>query len=102
MFEFLLPHIDCAARRVGSKVDGGIAARADKVVDLPETGPLTKREREIMRWVGCGKTNYEIGIILDISIYTVKNHLCRIFRKIDVTNRAQAVSKFNELSLSQI
>lgn len=60
---------------------------------------LSEREQEIMHWVGHGKTNVEIGMILGISQFTVKNHLQRIFRKIDVRNRAQAISRI--LTLSQ-
>ena len=66
---------------------------------LAETGTedenlrLSEREHEIMYWVGHGKTNYEIGMILGISQFTVKNHLQRIFRKIDVRNRAQAITR---------
>jgi DNA-binding CsgD family transcriptional regulator len=54
---------------------------------------LTQREIEILHWVAQGKTNSEIAIILSISAFTVKNHLQRVFQKLDVTNRAQAVSK---------
>ena len=54
---------------------------------------LSQREIEIMEWVRIGKTNYEIGMILNISAFTVKNHLQRIFKKLDVTNRAQAVER---------
>lgn len=64
-----------------------------------DSSPLSEREHEIMHWVGHGKTNLEIGMILGISQFTVKNHLQRIFRKIDVRNRAQAISRI--LSLSQ-
>lgn len=60
---------------------------------------LSERETEIMHWVGHGKTNLEIGMILGISQFTVKNHLQRIFRKIDVRNRAQAITRI--LALSQ-
>ena len=49
-----------------------------------------------MDWVRVGKTNEVIGVILNISPFTVKNHLKRIFRKLDVSNRAQAVSKIHE------
>jgi DNA-binding CsgD family transcriptional regulator len=58
-------------------------------------GALSSREQEIMDWVKHGKTNYEIGMILDISAFTVKNHLQRIFKKLDVLNRAQAVAKLS-------
>jgi len=44
--------------------------------------------------VAMGKTNYEIGSILSISSFTVKNHMQRIFKKLDVSNRMQAVSAF--------
>jgi DNA-binding CsgD family transcriptional regulator len=52
-----------------------------------------------MNWVKMGKTNAEIGSILSISAFTVKNHLQHIFKKLDVYNRMQAVSKI-ERSLS--
>ncbi|XVJ69089.1 MAG: transcriptional regulator EpsA [Rhizobacter sp.] len=58
---------------------------------------LTSREAEIVSWVAMGKTNPDIGMILGISAFTVKNHLQRIFKKLDVSNRAQAVGKLNTL-----
>jgi DNA-binding CsgD family transcriptional regulator len=67
--------------------------------DEDENRRLSDREHEIMHWVGCGKTNHEIGMILGISQFTVKNHLQRIFRKIDVRNRAQAITRI--LALGQ-
>lgn len=57
---------------------------------------LSPREQEIMDWVRAGKTNEVIGRILDISPYTVKNHLKRIFSKLGVSNRAHAVSILND------
>lgn len=56
---------------------------------------LSDREIQIMDWVAMGKTNSEIGSILNISGFTVKNHMQRIFQKLNVFNRAQAVSKIN-------
>ena len=53
---------------------------------------LSDRERQIMQWVALGKTNPEIGCILSISEFTVKNHMKSIFAKLDVANRAQAVA----------
>lgn len=64
-----------------------------------DSSRLSDREHEIMHWVGHGKTNLEIGMILGISQFTVKNHLQRIFRKIDVRNRAQAITRI--LALNQ-
>jgi len=59
-----------------------------------EAEVLTEREAEILKWVALGKTNPEIGSILEISAFTVKNHMQRVFKKLDVSNRAQAVGKF--------
>ena len=58
---------------------------------------LSERERQIMHWIALGKTNPEIGCILRISEFTVKNHIKSIFSKLDVTNRAQAVAKLTRL-----
>ena len=52
---------------------------------------LTPREREVFHWLEQGKTNEEIGIILSISHHTVKNHLERVFQKLGVHNRREAV-----------
>jgi len=104
MFEVLLPHIDYATRRVSSLGENGTQHECNnpeigsQSARGSETSRLSERESEILHWVSNGKTNYEIGIILGISPFTVKNHLQRIFRKIDVTNRAQAVSRFEEMN----
>ncbi len=91
----MLPFIDAASRRVAHLPNpmGDEAPPPSSAILVPTDLGLSSREREIMDWVELGKTNHEIGIILDISTFTVKNHLQRIFRKLDVTNRAQAVSR---------
>lgn len=91
--EVLLPHIDAASRQVAHLPAQKRSSAAD-----PEVGDdfgLSGRENEILRWVRAGKTNQEIGLILGISTFTVKNHLQRIFKKLDVTSRAQAVDKLS-------
>jgi transcriptional regulator EpsA len=54
---------------------------------------LTVREKEILRWIHVGKSNFEIGTILGISPLTVKNHVQKILRKLNVRNRTQAVGR---------
>lgn len=54
---------------------------------------ITLREREILEWVRCGMSNLQISEQLGISALTVKNHVQKILRKLDATNRAQAVAK---------
>ena len=87
----LMPHIDAALRRVESLETPD--TRTD-VIEEFNVGGLSGRENEILNWVKTGKTNFEIGMILTISPNTVKNHLKRIFQKLDVSNRAQAVAKY--------
>lgn len=53
---------------------------------------LTAREAQVLRWIAHGKTNREIGQILDISPRTVNKHLEQIFQKIHVENRTTAAS----------
>jgi transcriptional regulator EpsA len=63
------------------------------------TSTITTREQEILRWIYLGKSNFEIGAILNISPLTVKNHVQKILRKLNVVNRAQAVGKALELRI---
>lgn len=58
-----------------------------------EGAVLTARQLEILRWIYLGKSNIEIGMILEISPLTVKNHVQKILRKLDVQNRTQAIGK---------
>lgn len=44
-------------------------------------------------WIRLGKSNFEIGTILGISPLTVKNHVQKILRKLNVRNRTQAVGR---------
>jgi len=58
-----------------------------------KTGLLTPREQQILQWIYHGKSNIEIGMILGISPLTVKNHVQKTLRKLNVLNRTQAVGK---------
>lgn len=108
--ELLLPYIDAALRQVAHlpvqypdatqlKVQIEEIQETVAADGFQESAPLglSQREMEIMHWVSMGKTNAEIGQILDISFFTVKNHAQRIFRKLDVLNRTQAVTQFKRL-----
>jgi transcriptional regulator EpsA len=60
---------------------------------------LTVREQDILKWIYLGKSNFEIGAILKISPLTVKNHVQKILRKLNVVNRTQAIGKALELRI---
>ena len=59
---------------------------------LKEALGLTFREAEILMWISRGKTNKEVGLILDSSHRTVNKHLEHIYEKLGVTTRAAAVA----------
>lgn len=93
----VLPYIDTALRQIAHLPHQSRHRRRSADLVEPASEPefnLSERESEILRWVAQGKTNPEIAMILDISAFTVKNHMQRVFKKLDVTNRAQAVSKY--------
>jgi len=54
--------------------------------------PLTERELQVLRGMGRGRSNAEIGRELYLSEDTVKTHARRLFRKLGAADRAQAVA----------
>ena len=63
---------------------------------LPYTPPgraLTARQREVLEWVGDGKTAGEIATIMGVSAATVEKHLRLAREALDVETTAQAVLK---------
>ena len=54
---------------------------------------LTDREIQIMRLVAAGRTNIAIAHKLDVSPRTIAKHLEHIYRKLEVSSRAAAVSR---------
>lgn len=53
---------------------------------------LTERELQVLRGMGRGRSNAEIGKELYLSEDTVKTHARRLFRKLGAADRAQAVA----------
>ena len=64
----------------------------DDTERLEETFGLTGREADVLLWIANGKTNREIGLILNMSPRTVNKHLEQVFRKIGVENRTSAAA----------
>lgn len=98
MVQLFMPYLHMALYRVlgreadSSKTNGGGA-------EVLPTAMFSKREIQVLHWVKNGKTNLEISQILEISQPTVKCHVQNIMRKLNVTNRAQAVGKSATLRL---
>ena len=87
LMELILPHLHLAVHRLEAEASQQPAREI--VIDAIISG----REAQVLQWVRAGKTNREIAQILEISPLTVKNHVQKILRKLNVSNRAQAVAK---------
>jgi LuxR family maltose regulon positive regulatory protein len=72
-----------------------------KIVNLKSeiVEPLTDRELEILRLIAAGHSNAEIGQRLYLALSTVKGHNLRVFNKLQVQNRTEAVARARELGL---
>ena len=62
---------------------------------------LTRRERQVVTRVGAGHSNLKIAAELALTPQTVRNYVTRIYRKIGVSNRAEAVVWARERGLVQ-
>jgi DNA-binding CsgD family transcriptional regulator len=58
---------------------------------------LTIRQAEVAYWVAQGKTNPEIGIILDASPRTIDKHMERILDRLGLENRAALTMRAGDL-----
>jgi len=66
--------------------------RADRAPEPhPGIADLTDREREIVGWVGTGRSNQEIAELLVVSPETVRTHVSRAMVKLRARDRAQLV-----------
>ncbi|NRF69366.1 LuxR family transcriptional regulator [Aquincola sp. S2] len=65
----------------------------------PERPALTPREVEALSWTMAGKTAWEVGRILGISERTAVLHISNAMRKLDCSNKHQAVLKALRLGL---
>lgn len=59
-----------------------------------ELNRLTRREKLVMFELVTGRTNVQISQRLMLSVHTVRNCVSRIFRKLELNNRAQLIGKY--------
>jgi DNA-binding NarL/FixJ family response regulator len=70
-----------------------MGALVERGVPVQPSGPeLTEREMQVLRGMAAGKSNAQIGRELYLSEDTIKTHARRLFRKMRVNDRAQAVA----------
>ena len=67
-------------------------AIADRLTNRDPDLQLTSRETDVLRLMVKGLTNREIASVLSMSENTVKTHVKSVFKKLEVSDRAEAVS----------
>ncbi|SPM34807.1 hypothetical protein MRAB57_2628 [Mycobacterium rhizamassiliense] len=85
-----------ARPRVGDLIDRDAAARSRSEGDATHRlHDLTSREAEVLRAIAAGKTNAQVAASLFVTEGTVKSHVKQILRKMDASNRTEAVAKYH-------
>lgn len=60
---------------------------------------ISQREMKVLQLMAEGSTNQEIANALFVSLNTIKTHTSRLFEKLDVKRRTQAVEKAKRLHI---
>lgn len=88
----------------GSPMTSGIARKVVQSfqqpakVEAPETAELSQREREVLDLLARGYAFKEIADMLNIGVTTVSTYIRRIYEKLHVRSRGQAVAKYSNLA----
>jgi DNA-binding NarL/FixJ family response regulator len=81
---------------------GGLVFSPETATAAASPVTLSARELEVLRHLGRGLSNQQLGQALGISPETVKSHVKAILHKLDATGRAEAISRAYELGLLNI
>ncbi|MBI5491921.1 MAG: autoinducer binding domain-containing protein [Deltaproteobacteria bacterium] len=81
VLDSVIPHLHQALLRVCPSAEWG-----------RRVGELSRRELEVLKWMGEGKTHWEISLKLNISHSTVKFHARNIIKKLNAVNKAHAIA----------
>lgn len=79
--------------------EGGTSFASQAPVPGEALNALSARELEVLRHLGRGMSNSDLGKILGVSEHTIKSHLKAVFGKLGVADRAEAVARAYELGL---
>lgn len=80
------------SRNTAMKILKRLSERTVETGAVSSGEALTEREIEVLKLLGTGKTNKQIGVQLNIAENTVKNHLKNILSKLHLENRVQAAA----------
>jgi DNA-binding NarL/FixJ family response regulator len=97
-----LPKLSEAIREVmdgGSPMSAPIAREVVRLLQkIPAPGDanahLSPREREVLESLATGRTYKQIGDEMEVTIHTVRSYIRRIYEKLHVQSRTEAVAKF--------
>ena len=85
------------ARRILSRFRSDVGTAADNAGRTPS--PLSQREVDVLRLVAKGLSFTQVGDILALSPHTVVAHVKKIYRKLAVHSRGEAVYEANQMGL---
>ena len=89
LLRLLVPHLHLALVRIT-----GIGAP----MPMPPHD-LHPHQLDILRWLHVGKTNWEISMIIGMSVHNVKYHVAQLLVKLEAANRVHAVARARERGL---
>ncbi|MBK9110089.1 MAG: response regulator transcription factor [Saprospiraceae bacterium] len=95
----------CELYEGGSPMSPSIARRVldvfqkwtPNIKNDPKDLPITSRERELLEWLAQGLLYKEIADKMGITTGTVKQHIHKIYDKLQVSNRTEAVNRLKNL-----
>lgn len=93
ILELLTPHLHEAFLRIISRTGNGSHT-------LPVA--LSRKEKEVLKWLAQVKSTWDISVLLGISERTVKFHIGNIMKKLDASTRAHPVAIAIEQGLVEI
>jgi two-component system, NarL family, response regulator DesR len=92
---------DSPSDELASTIRSVLAGRriyASELVDeaYSNDNPLTDREKEVLELIADGKNTKEIATELYLTTGTIRNYISIILDKLNVSNRVEAIKRFNE------
>jgi DNA-binding NarL/FixJ family response regulator len=68
-------------------------------VKVQATLRISDRELEVLELLAAGRSNKEIALQLSVSPNTIKTHVARLFEKLEVSRRTEAIMRARELGM---
>jgi DNA-binding NarL/FixJ family response regulator len=96
LFDVVRGRVACSAEMSGHLLRALFYMEALPTVLSTAERTLTRRECEILKFVGQGLANKEIARELSLSVSTVKHHVHNVLNKLQLQRRAQAIGRVRE------